>query len=146
VVDLVGDDLEIDVALAIRAAATALPVASATRQNVLAVGLLTARRMLAQVPGEHPDLQRLCDEAFEQVPDALAWALRYARDSRVSERVFRRQTAPHIVAYAVEGIAVACTDSPADRLVGLLASGIADVRRRVPVPQSRAVTEVPLPA
>jgi hypothetical protein len=148
VVGLVGDDLEIDVALAIRAAAAALPVASATRQNVLAVGLLTARRMLAQVPGEHLELQRRCDDAFDQVPDALAWARRYARDARVSERVFRRQTAPHIVAYAVEGIAVACTDSPADRLVDLLAAGIDDVRRRVPVPQPQADagTEVPLPA
>jgi len=138
VVGLVAEDLEIDVALAIRAAATALPLASATRQNVLAVGLLTARRMLDAVPGEHVDLERQCEEAFAQVPDALVWARRYARDARVSERVFRRQTAPHIVAYAVEGIAVSCADAPAERLVALLRAGIADVRSRVPAPQPGA--------
>lgn len=140
VVGLVADDLEVDVALAIRAAASALPVASATRQNVLAVGLLTARRMLEQVPGEHADLERQCEEAFAQVPDSLAWARRYARDARVSERVFRRQTAPHIVAYAVEGIAVSCTDGRATHLVDLLRAGIGDVRSRVPAPEPVAHT------
>ena len=47
------------------------------------------------------------------------------------ERVFRRQTAPHIVAYAVEGIAVACVDRPADRLVDLLTGAIGEVRAQV---------------
>jgi hypothetical protein len=145
VVGLTGDDLEIDVALAIRAAATALPVASATRQNVLAVGLLTAHRMLRQVPGEHPDLDRQFAQAWAEVPDAAAWARRYARDSRVSERVFRRQTAPHIVAYAVEGIAVACIDSPADHLVRLLEQGIADVRTRVARPATAPTNPAAVP-
>jgi hypothetical protein len=145
VVGLTGDDLEIDVALAIRAAASALPVASATRQNVLAVGLLTAHRMLAQVPGDHPDLDRQFEQAWSEVPDAAAWARRYARDTRVSERVFRRQTAPHIVAYSVEGIAVACIEAPADHLVRLLEQGIADVRARVERPAVQTASPAPVP-
>lgn len=135
VVGLTGDDLQVDVAIAIRAAAATLPIAPAVRQNVMAVGLLTSGRMLRSVQGDHPDLEQLCHDAFAAVPEAHAWALRYARDSRTSERTFRRQTAPHIVAYAVEGIAVACVPDPASELVNLLHSCIEDTARRVPAHQ-----------
>ena len=135
VVGLTSDDLEVDVAIAIRAAAAALPIAPAVRQNVMAVGLLTSGRMLLALDGEHGDLEKLCRDAFTAVPEAHAWALRYARDSRTSERTFRRQTAPHIVAYAVEGIAVACVPDPATELVNLLHSCIQDTARRVPTRQ-----------
>lgn len=143
VVGVTSDRLEVCVALAVRAAGTALPVVSATRQNVLAVGLLTALRMLDDLPGEHADLRRMADEAFAEVPEAHTWACRYIRDTRVSERVFRRQTAPHIVAYAVEGIAVACVDDPAGHLVELLRSAVADVRTRVALEQSAPAHPVP---
>lgn len=149
VVGVTSDDLAIDVALAVRAAATALPVASATRQNVLAVGLITALRMLDDQPGKHEDLLAMGQEAFDSVPEAYAWARRYVRDARVRERVFRRQTAPHIVAYAVEGIAVACVDDPADRLVCLLRDSIADVRARVglaPVHGAAPAERTPAPS
>jgi len=131
VVGLTGDDLEIDVAIAVHAAAAALPVAPVARQNVMAVGLLTCRHLASSLPGPHDDLLRRCDEAFAQAPEAHAWALRYSRDARVSERVFRRQTAPHVVAYAVEGVAVACVDDAVDRLVALLATTIRDTKARV---------------
>jgi len=139
VVGLVSEDFEVDVAIAMRAAATALPVAPAARQNVMAVGLLTCQRALAELGDGHEDLHALCRAAFEAAPDAHAWARRYARDARTSERTFRRQTAPHIVAYAVEGIAVACIDDPASRLVALLEDTIQDVARRVRT-SSSAVT------
>ncbi|MFC8504567.1 hypothetical protein ACFUC1_19600 [Pedococcus sp. NPDC057267] len=144
VVGLVGEDLAIDVSLAVHAAATALPLVSATRQNVLAVGLLTAERMLDTLPEEHADVHARCEAAFAAVPEAHAWAVRYARDARVRERVFRRQTAPHIVAYAVEGIAVACIDSPADHLIGLLQQAVADVRSRVQAPVPPRITALPM--
>jgi hypothetical protein len=131
VVGLTGDALEIDVALSVRAAATALPVVSATRQNVLAVGLLTSLRMMDSLEHDRPDLRDRALAAFASAPEATAWARRYIRDARVRERVFRRQTAPHIVAYAVEGIAVACVDHPADRLVELLTGAIGEVRDQV---------------
>jgi hypothetical protein len=144
VVGLTTTDLAVDVAIATRAAAAALPVAPATRQNVLAVGLLTCQRMVAGLPEPEPELEALCLSAFAVAPQAHAWALRYARDSKVSERTFRRQTAPHVVSYAVEGIAVACVGDPGSRLVRLLEASIRDTAKRVgprPAPVSARGTE-----
>ncbi len=126
-VGLTGTDLDLDLVIATRAAAAALPVAPSPRQNVLAVGLLTAQRLAATRPAVRYEVDALCRAAFASAPDAHAWAERYARDDVVSERTYRRQTAPHTVAYAVEGIAVACVDDVADRLVGLLEQTVADV-------------------
>jgi hypothetical protein len=139
VVGLTGTDLDLDVMIATRAAAAALPVAPSTRQNVLAVGLLTTQRLAARRPTVRSDVDALCRPAFDSAPDAHAWAERYARDTVVSERTYRRQTAPHTVAYAVEGIAVACVDDVADRLVALLEQTVADVASRV----QRTVAPVP---
>ena len=129
------------VAIATRAAAAALPIAPHTRQHVLAVGLLTARRVARTLPAD-PRLEALADRAFEAVPEATAWATRYARTATVSERTYRRQTAPHTVAYAVEGIALACVDRPADHLVELLTATIRDVAARVHAEQPAAVAAV----
>jgi hypothetical protein len=134
VVGLTGSDLDLDLAIATRAAAAALPVAPASRQNVLAVGLLTAQRMAADRPGVRDLVDDLCATAFAAAPVAHAWALRYARGAAVSERTYRRQTAPHTVAYAVEGIAVSCAPDVADRLVALLGEVVADVSGRVERP------------
>ena len=131
VVGLTSDAFEVDVAIATRAAAAALPVAPASRQNVMAVGLLTCQRALASLGDGHDELHALCRAAFDAAPDSHAWALRYARDSRTSERTFRRQTAPHVVSYAVEGIAAASIDQPATLLVQLLEGCIDDTARRV---------------
>ena len=106
-------------------------MAPASRQNVLAVGLLTAQRLAATRPAVRADLDVWCATAFASAPDAHAWAERYARVPLVGERTYRRQTAPHTVAYAVEGLAVACVDDVADRLVRLLQDTVADVATRV---------------
>ena len=131
VVGLTGSDLDLDLVIATRAAAAALPVAPSNRQNVLAVGLLTAQRLAATRPTVRAHVDALCRAAFAAAPDAHAWAERYARDTVVSERTYRRQTAPHTVAYAVEGIAVACVDDVADRLVRLLEETVSDIAARV---------------
>ena len=143
VVGLVGNDLDLDIAIAARAAARALPVAPAMRQNVLAVGLLTAQRLASSRPGVRQLVDSLCAEAFEAAPDARAWAERYSRGAVVTERTYRRQTAPHTVMYAVDGLAVACVGDVPDRLVTLLEETVADVAGRVkrapaPVPVGRA--------
>ncbi|HEV7145877.1 MAG TPA: hypothetical protein VGN48_02645 [Pedococcus sp.] len=131
VVGLTSEAFEVDVAIATRAAAAALPVAPASRQNVMAVGLLTCQRALAGLGAGHEELHGLCRAAFDAAPDAHAWALRYARDARTSERTFRRQTAPHVVSYAVEGIAASTVDQPSTLLVKLLEECIDDTARRV---------------
>ena len=150
VVGVTGTALELDVAIAVRSAAAALPVAPAARQNALAVGLLTCRRLASELPndpggrpGRHDDLVALCDTALETTPDAHRWALRFGKDGQVSERTFRRQTAPHLVAYAVEGIAVACVDDVASRLVALLSTAIHDTARRAERLSGSAAPQIP---
>jgi hypothetical protein len=121
VVGLTSDDLMVDLTIATRAAVAALPVAPVARQNVLGVGLLTCDRMLATVTEPRAaELRAAVRRAFDAAPDAESWAHRYARDATISARTFRRQTAPHIVAYAVEGISVACVPDAPVRLVQLL--------------------------
>ncbi len=148
VVGLTGSDpdgeLDLDLVIATRAAASALPVAPAMRQNVLAVGLLTARRLASPRPGVRDQVESQCAAAFAAAPDAYAWARRYARDVTVSQRTYRRQTAPHTVAYAVEGLAVACVDDAADRLVRLLEETVADVGRRVDRTDRRVGSGLPV--
>lgn len=138
VVGLIGDDPLIEVAIATRAAAAALPVAAAPRQNALAVALLTCQRMLDQsAPGRGQTLGRLASDALAAAPEAARWSRRYisASSVRVTQRTFSRQTAPHIVAYAVQGLAEACvTDAPA-RLVTLLRECIADTAELTAPPQ-----------
>ncbi len=141
VVGLTGTALELDLAIAIRAGAAALPVAPATRQNVMAVGLVTCERMLLRLPDRHEDLEALCREAYAAAPDAHAWAQRYARVGTVSERTFRRLTAPHILAYAVEGIAVACVADRCDRLVDLLTAAIHDTAQRTAADRGRPASD-----
>jgi hypothetical protein len=142
VVGLTGSDLDLDLLIATRAAAAAVPVAPAPRQNVLAVGLLTSQRLAATRPTVRSAVEALCGDAFGAAPEAHAWAQRYARDVVVSERTYRRQTAPHTVAYAVEGIAVACTHDVADRLIRLLEQTVADVAARVERPQHTTARDV----
>lgn len=127
VVGLTSEDLMVDVTIAARSAVAALPIAPVARQNVLGVGLLTCDRMLATLDGPRVDALRAeIRRAFAAAPDAESWARRYAREATISARTFRRQTAPHIVAYAVEGIAVACVPDAPRRLVRLLTDCIAE--------------------
>ena len=55
VVGLTSDDPRIDARIALRCATTALPVASEERQNVLAVSVLSADCVLAELDGRQPD-------------------------------------------------------------------------------------------
>ena len=129
VVGLTGDDPLIDMAIATRAAAAALPIAAASRQNALAVGLLTCERMLAQsAPRRGETLQRLISDALGAAPEAERWSRRYVstRSVRLAERTFSRQTAPHIVSYAVQGLSAASVSDAPARLVRLLRDCIAD--------------------
>jgi hypothetical protein len=128
VVGLVGDDLILDLTIATRAAAAALPVAPVERQNVLAVGLLTCDRKLEEIDSpEAARLRAVVTEAFRSAPHAERWARRYARDTRVAERTLRRQTAPRIVAFSVEGLAIAAIQDAPARLIGLLKECIREV-------------------
>jgi len=127
VIGLTSDDLHVDVAIALRSALSALPIAAGPRQHVLATSVLACERVLAELDGRDRDsLSPHTRRVLDQVPEAEAWARCFSSRLRVSRRTFRDQTAPHILNIAVEGIALACAPDVEQRLVDLLAATIAD--------------------
>lgn len=126
VVGLASDDVRVDVTIALHCALEALPIASASLQNVLATGVLGCERVLAEMDGwDRDSLGPRSREVLDQVPEAAAWARSFSRGILGSQRAFRAHTAPRIVELAVEGIALACAPDVERRLVDLLASTIA---------------------
>ncbi len=146
VVGLISSDPRANPRIALCAALQALPIAPATRQSVLAVGALSAERVLADLEGRDPDdVTAETAAALATVPDAERWARKFGRQSRIPDRLFVRRTAPHLVGYAVEGIAVACVPDAQDRLVNLLASAIEVTRAYAdPRPEpARTLSQLP---
>jgi hypothetical protein len=132
VIGLTSDDPHVDVEIALRSATTALPVAAAERQRVLAVSVLAAERVLANLDGRPPnqfgESSRL---ALAQVPHAAQWAERFAHGMGTTPKGFLRHGAPNTVRHAVVGIAEACTPDPDSMLHDLLAATISDCAARV---------------
>jgi hypothetical protein len=150
VIGLTTDDIRADVLIALRAAASALPVAAEERQLVLALALLNCERLLADL--EHRPSGSMTAHgraALAAAPGAAAWARRHGGE-RVSRHVFRRQTAPAIVRFAVDGIALACVCDADRRLHDLLVAAIEDCRSCRPADpaqcDSRATAEPLEPA
>lgn len=149
VVGLTGDDLVIDVTLTARCAMAALPVAPMDYQRALAVGLLTTDRVAATLLDPSiPALRRDIAEVMELVPDAASWAVQFTDGTaEVNPRLFRRVSAPRIVAFSGRGIASAVVMDPDERLVALLRRCIADTRALVqPAPVQEARRDGVLPA
>ena len=128
VIGLTGDDLHIDARIALGSARLALPVVAAERQHVLAVGVLSCERVLAELDGRPVGaLEEQSRSALAQVPHAAAWATRFARvapTSVPSAKRFRQQAAPTIVRNAAQGIAQACVPDPDGLLRALLVQAI----------------------
>jgi hypothetical protein len=140
VIGLTSDDLHVDARIALRCATTALPVAAAERQNVLAVSVFACDRMLATLDGRPVDqLEETSQRALDQVPLAARWAARFASGFSSSPKGFRRQAAPSTVRYAVDGIAKACIADPDTLLRELLVGAIADCQAYRP--KDRAADE-----
>src|SRR5262249_57044218 len=71
VLGLTGDDLHIDARIALACARMALPVAAASRQQVLAVSVLVGERALGGLDGRPAGwLSEPSRAALAQVPDA----------------------------------------------------------------------------
>jgi hypothetical protein len=128
VIGLTGDDPHIDAQIALGAARLALPVAAAERQQVLAVGVLSCERVLADLDrrprGELGEESRL---ALARAPQAAAWAARFtstAPRAALSARRFRQHAAPAIVRTAASGIGLACVPDPDGMLRDLLVGAI----------------------
>jgi hypothetical protein len=149
VIGLTSDDLRVDGRIALRSALTALPIASAESQNVLAVSVMTADRVLAGLEGRPADVMGADSRAaLDAVPKAASWADAFVRHAGISVKGFRRHAAPNTVRGAVHAIAEACVPDPDAVLRQLLTDSIRDVRelcaaeapRTTPAKQAR--TEV----
>jgi hypothetical protein len=145
------DDPRWDVRIARRAALTALPIASAERQRVLAVGVLGCERALAELEAR-PLGDISAESAYElaQVPDAHRWAMKFSHEQHVPLKRFLGSAAPAIVRIAVIAIAnswIVDRDTALRDLLarviaetdGLAAEEIRDVARDEERPRADAV-------
>lgn len=120
VVGLTTDDPRLAGMIAVRAAASALPIASLDRQRALAVGIIAVLASL-----DDPDSRDRGEDALRRAPDAARWAREFIGATNVSTRrqVMRAEAIVHT---ASVGIALACVDDPDERLLDVLAGAIAD--------------------
>ena len=132
VVGLQGEDPILDIAIATRCAALALPVSAHFRQRALAAGLLTGRSLLIDARRHGADLAELAaqaDQALAMTPHATRWAEEFVVGIEVTPEVFQRRSAPSIVRVAVSGIAEACISDRDGLLYELLSTVIDDFSR-----------------
>jgi hypothetical protein len=127
VIGLTGSDLRIDLRIALRAARTALPVVAEERQQMMATAVLTCERLRADLDGRPgAPLSQDSSDALGLAPGAATWARGFTHNISISHRAFRRQAAPAIVRYAVQGIAHACVADPDSLLNEMLVGAIED--------------------
>lgn len=129
VIGLNTDDPRWDAWVSREAALAALPVASAERQGVAAVGALRCERVLDELEGRPLTyISPVTRQALAEVPHAADWARKFSNLGWGGLGTFRRRSAPTIVHSAVSGIANACTDDPDSLLVDLLTNTIGKCR------------------
>jgi hypothetical protein len=132
VIGLRGDHRVIAPIVALRAAASALPVASMARQHALAVAVLSLPRLLPA--GVGAPVLAAARAALDTVPEAEKWAAEHLRKNPVKERDLRRGAAPMAVQIATTGIAEACIADPDALLVEVLREAISDVEDLLTAP------------
>lgn len=134
VIGLNGDDPAVDVGIAMRCAAFALPVVADYRQRAVAVGLLAARQVLSDLIDEKRtdiDVDDLIDhsaKAMMGAPHATGWAEEFITGRPITAKAFRRRSAPAVVRVAVVGISEACIPDADNRLGELLTTVIGDCK------------------
>jgi len=132
VIGLVGDDPRLEARLALRCAATALPLVAEDRQRVMAVAVLSSQQQLAALgaPADG-ELAETAAAALAGAPHAVAWARGFTTTMPPSSRRDRHRGAEHVAASAAVGIGLACLPGgqvEVDAVLhDLLATAIADV-------------------
>jgi class 3 adenylate cyclase len=133
VVGLTSRDPRAHVWIAREAALAALPVASAERQRVAAVGVLRCAHVLNELEGRRADhLDQVSRSALDQAPLARDWAYDLVCLGSGSARSFARRSAPTIVHASVRGLAAAVVADPDQLLVDLLQRTTARCRELFP--------------
>jgi hypothetical protein len=139
VIGLRGDDRVIGLIVALRAAITALPVASMERQRSLALGMQGVRRELAAWGAADELLDGLAETVLRDVPDARAWADSYLSFRPPGSRALHPSATQAIAQLAAAGIARACIADPDGLLIRLLERAIGDAERALAVPISAPI-------
>lgn len=118
VIGLNTDDPRVPARIALHAAAAALPVASAERQQALAVGML-----VVIADADDPALAQLGTDALASAPIAERWARDYLGRPHPARRADRAHFP--MVHTAAIGIGLACVSDADARLRALLEDAIA---------------------
>jgi len=133
VIGLRGDHRILAPIIAMRAAAAALPVASASRQTALAIALVALPTLLPADVG--PGVRAAARDALAEVPLAEQAAVAHVAKFRPRERDLRRSGCAAAVELAVTGIAEAAIDDPETVLVALLKDALTDVEDVLSTPE-----------
>jgi hypothetical protein len=140
VIGLRGDHRILAPVIAVRAAAAALPVASAGRQRALAGALLALPRLLPSDVASPVDATARA--ALDAAPHAERWAIDHLRRYPLRERDLRRHGCAAAITLAVTGMAEACVADPESLLVAVLRDAITDVEELLSTPEpSNALRE-----
>jgi hypothetical protein len=142
VIGLTGTDARIDALVAVRCAATALPVVAEERQRALAVSVLVGERVLAALEGRPAGaLTQVGQQALAAVPLAERWARGFVRWDMPSATEYRRRSAPNTVRLSTTGVAAACVPDVDGLLKVMLQDAIGECERWAdrpePVPAPR---------
>jgi len=127
VVGLRGDDANLGLVVALRAAACALPIVSMDRQRSLAVGILAIRAAMTSRGLVADDVVDAAVAALHEVPDAAAFAERQFASLGARESGVVRFGCAAIVRIAVLGVAEACVSDYEDDLIAMLELAVTDV-------------------
>lgn len=120
VIGLYPTDPRVDAAIVLRAAQSALPVASQERQNLMAIAIIQAEVSLNPAVARGAELSAGSRHAFDHAPAAERWARRFMAQAGTTGQPLRERATSKLAALAVESIATACTPDVDDRLVHLL--------------------------
>lgn len=138
VVGLTGENLGFVVTL--RAAVTALPVASMERQQVLASGALSLRRLLEERGVPSHALLAEAQHALDTAPDTARWAQAHVETASPLQRYPQALACDVVLSTAIVGAARACVDDPDALLIRMLTLAVDDVEALVrPAPAPTAV-------
>lgn len=111
---------------------TAVPYADGRARFVLAVGLISAQRQLAQLEGREPGLAERREAERLLSGRELATARHFMRGMRTSKRYYQRKGAQKAAEYAVVSMGSPPGPVTDDRLRDLLAEAVRVCRARVP--------------
>ena len=142
VIGVHGSGLAWDVQLVAAVAGEAVPDVPEYLQRALAGGLIRCEELAGPLGLEIPGIRA----SLDQVPAAEAWARQWLDGKPLTEKQFRRRSAPQVVRCAVRGIATGAVPDPDARLADLLRVGIETARQISPPVPTAVSTASPRPA